>query len=135
MAFRFYLLHVTSFTVCLSIESKCEALYFRSSECSTKTETQTYAENLVPNTPTVCWTKSKQYVCYFHDHRTHCTKCYNEATMNCLSMMKNHDFVCQYSLENNHFYSSQLKITELQNTLSINSYSVIIHWYLLGSYR
>ena len=31
-------LYVTSFTVCLSIESNCKALYFRSSNYSTKTE-------------------------------------------------------------------------------------------------
>ena len=75
---------ITSFTVDhlgLSIGGKSEALYFRSSNYSTMTETQTYAESLVQHTPSVGWTNSTLHICYFHDHRDCCTKCYNKATM------------------------------------------------------
>ena len=46
-------------------------------------------------------------------------------------MIKSHDFVCQHSLENDHFNGSQLEITESQNTLSVNSHSAMfidVHW-------
>ena len=80
---------------------------FDSSKYSTKTETQTYAEKLVWNTPSVSGANSQQYICYFHNYQTHCTNCYKEATVNRLSMMRITILFVKYSLENNHFISSQ----------------------------
>ena len=72
--------------------------------------------------------ESHQYICYFHDYRDYCTEGYNESTEIVLSMMNYHDFVCQFQLENNHFISSQLKFTEIQNdylSIHFGNYSLI----------
>ena len=108
------------------------------------TETQTYAESLVQHTPSVCWTCSKLDIWYFHDHRDYCTKCYNKATMDCLLIMRDHDFVCQnihfktftFRAHNSICQSIQIqKLLNYKTLLSINLHSITTHWYLLGSYR
>ena len=132
-------MYLTSFTVRSSKfinQNDLEALHFWSSNCSNMTETQTSAEKPVQHTPSVCWTWLKLDIWECHNQQDCCTKCYNKATMDCLSMIRDHDFVVKCSIQNIHYKSSQLlKTINYQTLLSINLYSVIIQRHLLGSYR